>query len=183
MKVDIQANRASRKYSPRELCKRALWELAWPMFRLSPRPLHPWRRLLLRAFGARVGARAHVSNTAKIAMPWNLDLGPYCSVGEGATIYNLGPVTVGAGATISQGAHLCAGTHDHRRRDFPLLKLPIRVGDHAWVCADAFIGPDVVVGEGAVVGARAVVTRAVEPWAVVAGNPARVVGRREVSDA
>jgi putative colanic acid biosynthesis acetyltransferase WcaF len=61
----------------------------------------------------------------------------------------------------------------------PLLKLPIEIGADAWVCADAFIGPDVVIGERVIVGARAVVMKDVAADLVVAGNPARKIGKRE----
>jgi putative colanic acid biosynthesis acetyltransferase WcaF len=111
-------------------------------------------------------------------MPWELTIGDWSSIGEDALIYNLGHVTVGQAVTISQRAHLCAGTHDYTREDMPLLKLPIAVEDRAWICADAFVGPAVTVGEGAVLGARAVATKDVAPWAVVAGNPARRIGSR-----
>jgi putative colanic acid biosynthesis acetyltransferase WcaF len=60
----------------------------------------------------------------------------------------------------------------------PLQKPPISVGDQAWICADAFVGPGVTVEEGAVVGARAVAVSDVEPWTVVAGNPASHVRDR-----
>jgi len=54
------------------------------------------------------------------------------------------------------------------------------IADNVWICADSFIGPDVTVGEGAVVGARAVVMKDVEPWVVVAGNPARAIKKRNI---
>ena len=60
-----------------------------------------------------------------------------------------------------------------------LLKPPIRVGDGAWICADAFVGPGVSVGEGAVLGARSVVMRDVERNSIMAGNPARRVAERK----
>ncbi len=60
----------------------------------------------------------------------------------------------------------------------PLLKPPIIIGDQAWICTDAYVGPGVTVGEGAVVGARAVVVKDVEPWAIVAGNPAGFLRKR-----
>ena len=101
------------------------------------------------------------------------------AIGDWVQIYNLGQVSIGAQATISQGAHLCAGTHDHRRPDLPLVKCTIKIGRGAWVCADAFVGPNVNVGDFAILGARAVVVRDVAPGVVVAGNPARIVGRRE----
>jgi putative colanic acid biosynthesis acetyltransferase WcaF len=64
----------------------------------------------------------------------------------------------------------------------PLMKAAITIGNHVWICAGAFIGPGVVIGEGAVVGARAVVTKDIEPWTVVVGNPAKVIKRRELKE-
>jgi len=112
-------------------------------------------------------------------VPWNLDIADEASVGDSAILYNLGLVTIGSRATISQHAHICAGTHDHRRVDMPLLKRPVTIGRGAWICADAYVGPAVTVGEMAVVGARAVIVRDVPPGAIVVGNPARAVGQRE----
>lgn len=54
---------------------------------------------------------------------------------------------------------------------------PIRIDDHVWIGQDAVILKGVTIGKGAIVGAFSVVTRDVEPWTVVAGNPARVVRR------
>ena len=177
-KLDIQANRAARKYSRGEMLRRVAWMIGQPLFRFSPRTLFAWRRWLLRLFGARIGEHVNVYSTATIYMPWNLTVKDWSAIGEHAYIYNLGPITIGKHVTISQRAHLCAGTHDYTRADLPLVKPPIRVDDFVWICADAFVGPGVTVGEGAVIGARAVITRDVEPWAVMAGNPARFIKRR-----
>jgi len=111
-------------------------------------------------------------------MPWNVEIGDWTAIGEEAILYSLGRITIGARVTVSQRAHLCAGTHDYRKREMPLLRPPIRVEDEAWICAEAFVGPGVLIGQGAVVGARAVVVRSVAPWTVVAGNPARPIGDR-----
>jgi putative colanic acid biosynthesis acetyltransferase WcaF len=178
--LDIAANRRARKYSRGELVRRVAWAAVWPLFRFSPRPAFAWRRMLLRLMGARVGARVHIYASATITYPWMLEIGDESAIGERALVYNLGRVTIGRRATISHQAHLCAGTHDYTDPALPLVKPPIVVGDEAWVCADAFVGPGVTVGAGAVVGARAVVLRDVEPWMVVVGNPARAVKRREI---
>jgi putative colanic acid biosynthesis acetyltransferase WcaF len=177
--LDIAANRAAQKWTPRELMGRALWELLrGPLFAWTPRPLWGWRRGVLRLFGAKIGRNAHVHPSARIVIPWNLELGEFAAVGDRAIVYNLGPVSIGSGTTISQNAHLCAGTHDYRRSDMPLVKATIRIEEGVWICADAFIGPNVTVGRLAIIGARAVAMRDIEERAIVVGNPARVIGQR-----
>lgn len=153
-----------------------MWAIARPLFALSPRPLWCWRRVLLRAFGAKVGAGVHIYPTVRIAMPWNLDIGNEAAVGDRAILYALGCIRIGSRTTVSQGAHLCAGTHDVRDPKRPLLKPPITLGEDVWICADAFIGPGVCVGDGAVVGARGVAMKNVPPMTIFAGNPAREIG-------
>lgn len=176
--TDVKLNRRSQKWSRTEQLGRILWTIAWPLFVLSPRPLWFWRRWLLRLFGAKVGQDARVFPTVRITIPWHLTLGAECAVGDRATLYCLGPVTVGARTTISQGAHVCAGTHDWRRRDMPLLKLPVVIGVDVWVAADAFVGPGVTIGDRAIVGARAVAMRSLAEDTIAIGNPACVVSRR-----
>ena len=178
--LDIENNRRATKYTWREQLLRVAWVLGKWLFRLAPRPLHGLRAGILRVFGARVGRQVHVYPSAEIYFPWNFEIGDWSAIGEHALIYNLGQVSIGARTTISQRAHVCAGTHDYTDRSLPLLRPPIRIGDDAWIAADAFVGPGVVVGDGAVVGARAVVVRDVPPWTVVAGNPARAVRVREL---
>ena len=172
MSLDIRSARAARPYSRKEYLGRILWMLAWPLF--------GWRRFLLRCFGARVGERVHIYPSARIEIPWNLEIGDEASIGEDVLVYSLGPVRIGPRTTVSHRAHLCAGSHDYRDPGLPLLRLPVSIGADAWICAQAFVGPGVVVGDGAVVGAAAVVTRPVEAWTVVAGNPARFLQRREL---
>lgn len=176
--LDVGMNRSARKYTRAEQLRRVLWWVCAPLFRFSPRPFFGWRRLLLRLFGAHVGRQVNIYSSAVIYMPWNLSINDWSAIGEDAFIYNLGHVRIGQSVTISQRAHLCAGTHDYTDASMPLLKPPITVGDHAWICADAFVGPRVVVGEGAVVGARAVVMKDVPAWTVVAGNPAVALKKR-----
>lgn len=178
--MDIAANRAARKWSGGELAGRALWEaVGQPLFRFSPRQLWGWRRALLKLFGARIAGGVHLHPSVRITVPWNLEIGEYAAVGDDVRLYNLGLIRIGRSATVSQGAHLCAGTHDYRKADMPLIKATITVGEAAWICADAFVGPDVAVGDFAIAGARAVVIRDVAAFAIVAGNPARPVGVRK----
>ena len=176
--INTDLNRKHQKYSKVELLKRLLWAIVKPFFRFSPRIFFGWRRFLLRMFGARLGRHVNIYNSARIYFPWNLEVGDWSAIGEHAFIYNLGSVRIGSQVTISQRAHLCAGTHDYTDPTLPLLKPTIVIGDQAWICADAFVGPGVTVGEGALVGARAVAVKDVDPWQIVAGNPARPIKKR-----
>lgn len=176
--LDIAGNRRARKWSGRDLIGRGLWESLSFVFAWSPRQFWGWRNAWLRLFGARIGRAVHIHPSVRIAVPWNLDIGDNTAVGDGAILYSLGRITIGGNVTISQYAHLCAGTHDHLKLDLPLLKPPITIAEGAWVCADAFVGPDVRIGAAAIVAARAVVTRDVAPWKIVAGNPAREIADR-----
>lgn len=176
--LDIASNRASRKWSCKELIGRALWDVAHPLFAWSPRQLWSWRRALLRLFGAKIGSDVHIYSSVRITIPWNITIGAQAAVGERVLLYALGPISIGERATISQGAHLCAGTHNYKVPTMPLLKPPITVGSDAWICADAFVGPAVKIGDRAIVGARAVVVKDVANDAIVVGNPAREVKRR-----
>lgn len=106
----------------------------------------------------------------------------YSCLGRDVTCYCMDRIELGIHATVSQGAHLCTGTHDVDHADFQLVTMPIVVGANAWIAAEAFVGPGVTVGEGAVLGARAVTFRNLEPWTIYAGNPARKLRRRFEQD-
>jgi putative colanic acid biosynthesis acetyltransferase WcaF len=174
----IAENRRGRKWSRRVNLARVLWAVAHPLFAFSPRIFWAWRRGLLRLFGARIGRATHVYPTVRITMPWNLEIGDESGVGDRVIIYALGQVRIGNQTTISQGAHLCAGTHDYRRPDLPLVKLPITIGNGCWICADAFIGPNVTIADFAIVGARGVVVSDIPGRTIVGGNPARLLRHR-----
>ncbi len=137
-----------------------------------------WRRVTLRLFGAEIGRGAHIHSSVKIAVPWNLKIGKNTAIGDGVILYSLGVINIGDNTTISQFAHLCAGSHDHNVESMPLLKQPIDIGSGCWICAEAFVGPGVKIAEQTIVGARAVVMKDVGAQLVVAGNPAKIVNKR-----
>ena len=182
--TDVAANRRARKWSRKELLGRALWSLAQPLFALCPRPFWGARRGLLRLFGARIGRNVHIYPSVRVSIPWNLNIEAEAAVGDRAILYALGPITIGRRATISQGAHLCAGSHDYRDPTMPLMKSHITIGAGAWICAEAFVGPGVMVGERAILGARAVAVRDVPAVTIAVGNPAQNIKTRDrtVSD-
>jgi putative colanic acid biosynthesis acetyltransferase WcaF len=159
-------------FSARNRAARLLWNIVFSLlFRFSPRPFHSWRALLLKIFGAKLGRGVHVYPNVKIWAPWNLELGDESGIANGAIIYSQGKITIGKRCVISQGAHLVSGTHDYNQTGFPLITIPIRIGDYAWIAAEAFIHPGITIGNGCVIGARSVVTKDMPEWTVCTGHP------------
>ena len=148
------------------------------LFRPSPRVLHRWRVWLLNRFGARVDGTAKVYPSARIWAPWHMEMGAGAILGDRVNCYSVAPITIGAGAVVSQDACLCAATHDCDHAAFELIPKPIVIGPKAWVCARAFIAPGVRLDEGAVAGAAAMVCKNVPEWQIVGGNPARMIRER-----
>ncbi len=158
---------------------RASWNLVYILlFRPSPRPLHRWRIRLLRFFGARIGKNCRVYPKTRVWAPWNLIMRNQASMADDVNCYSMATVELGEKCVISQGTHLCTGTHDYEDPNFQLYAKGIKIGGDAWVCAESFIGPGVQVGAGAVIGARSVVTRNMPEWMVCAGNPCRPLKER-----
>lgn len=158
---------------------RVVWQLAYlTLFRFSPRPCHGWRRAILRLFGATVESGAHIYPGVKIWAPWNLKLSEECGVADGVRLYSQALISVGIRAVVSQGAHICTGTHDYQKPGFPLISKAIIIGDYAWVAAEAFVHPGVTIGEGAVIGARSVVINDMPSWMVCSGFPCTPIKER-----
>ena len=162
--------------------RRLLWAVVWLLFcRFSPVPFHGWRCFILRLFGAKVGRKTRVYPAAVIWAPWNITLGEHVTIGGGARLYSVDKIQLGDHVIISQRAYICTATHDYNQAGFDLSTAPIEMQAHAWVSAEAFVGPGVIIGQGGVALARAVVVKSVEAYKVVGGNPAKVIAERNLS--
>lgn len=158
---------------------RVFWMIAWLVLcRFTPPPLHGWRRLVLRLFGASVAEGARVHASVRIWHPANLSLGAHALVGPGAILYNQGHIRIGARSVVSQRAHVCASSHDIRSGNFQLVLRPIVIGNECWVAAEAFVGPGVTMGDRSVLAARGVLFTDADPNAIYRGNPATAAGVR-----
>ena len=179
MSIDI-----SRKPSPYSVWNRAgrlLWGGVYLfLFRPSPRPFHAWRRMLLRAFGAKLGKGAKVFSSAKIFAPWNLIMGDYSTIAPDVDCYCAGVIRIGSHSTVSQYSYLCSASHDFEQPTMPLQVGTIVVGSQVWIAADVFVGPNVEIGDGAVVGARSSVFTNLPSWMLCVGNPAKPKRERKV---
>jgi putative colanic acid biosynthesis acetyltransferase WcaF len=182
--VDYSEIKYENDISGKTQLSRLLWALAWILFfRPTPRwCFHGWRRGLLRIFGAKVGEGSKIDPTCRIWAPWNLNIGSFTALGEGVDCYCVARIEIGSKVAVSQRTFLCSASHDISSLQRPLIRSSIKIEDHAWICAQAFIGPGICLGEGSVVAACAVVTKDVSAWEVVGGNPAKKIKIRNISD-
>lgn len=134
--------------------------------------------MILRLFGATIDRGAYPYPSARVWAPWNLTMRKGSCIAGEVDCYNVAPVVIGEGATVSQKTYLCTASHDFDSPAFPLTGGAILVGRGAWIAADAFIGPGLSIGPRAVVLARSVIVRDVEAGTIVGGNPGRVVRQR-----
>jgi acetyltransferase-like isoleucine patch superfamily enzyme/glycosyltransferase involved in cell wall biosynthesis len=172
--------RQASQWTLQQKAARLIWGgVQGSIFRFSPHHAYGWRAFLLKLFGAKLGQNVRVRRTVQVEIPWNLAIGDHTAVGDWAILYCLGPVMIGRHVTISQYAHLCAGTHETRTRRMELLRPPIVIGDDVWVAADAFVGPGVVIGDRTILGARASAFSDLPSDVVAVGNPAKEIKKRE----
>lgn len=166
-------------FSLRNRLERAAFGVVWLLLaRWTPPQMSIWRNLILRMCGAKLHSSAKIYASVRIWHPRNLTVGAQSIIGPRAIVYDMAAITIGDRVVVSQGAHLCAGTHSFRDPSFQLQAFPITLEDGVWIATEAFVGPGVTVGMDAVLGARAVTTRDLAPNSVNVGNPARVVGLR-----
>lgn len=171
----------SSPWSFREKLMRAVWMIMGkPVFRMSFHNWYGFRVRLLRLFGARIGSDVRIRPSVNVEIPWNIDIRDGATIGDNAILYSLGQITIGERTIVSQYAHLCAGTHDHTDRRFPLIRDPIMIGSDAWIGADAYVGPNVSIGNLSVLGARSSAYKNLDPGVVYVGNPAKALKQREL---
>lgn len=169
----------------RDKIKRAVWQAVRLLFFATlPGPLFKhWRIFVLRCFGAKIGRGCRVDSSCTVWWPGNLVMGNFSCLASGVDCYNVGVVTIGDYATVSQRAFLCSASHATDTLARPLVVSPITIERHAWVCAEAFVGPGVTISEGSVLGARSVATKDVAAWTIRAGNPSRYIRLRHIKEA
>jgi acetyltransferase-like isoleucine patch superfamily enzyme len=124
-----------------------------------------------------VGPHTYGNPIFKLWMPSErIEIGAFCSIAEDVTIFGGGEHNPDWVTTFP--LRIAFGDPLAERDGHPRSKGPTRIGNDVWIGFGATILSGVIVGDGAIIGARAVVTADVSPYAVVAGNPARVIRHR-----
>jgi acetyltransferase-like isoleucine patch superfamily enzyme len=88
------------------------------------------------------------------------------------------PIRTGSDVSIGPEAAILTLGHDPQSPDFADRGGDVTIGNRVWIGFRAIVLPGVSIGEGAIVGAGSIVTKDIDPFTIVAGNPATPIGRR-----
>jgi acetyltransferase-like isoleucine patch superfamily enzyme len=141
-------------------------------------PVYSIRRAYLSAvLNIRIGKRVAI-HMGCFVTGRNISIGDHTVINRRCHLDGRAGLAIGSNVSVSPECYLVSLGHDPHSPGFAAKAGPVSIGDRAWLGARAMILPGVSLGEGCVVGAGSVVTKPAEPFAIVAGNPARKIGER-----
>jgi len=138
------------------------------------------RALCGRMLLDKCGRHVNIEKGAEFA--YAVELGDDSGLGINCRIS--GKTIIGKNVMMGPNVSIFTKNHAFERTDIPMnqqgisKERPVVIGDDVWIGANVIILPGVVVGKGAVIGAGSIVTKNVPEYAVVGGNPAKVLKDR-----
>jgi len=142
-------------------------------------PSHRVRQAFLRFFGATIGRDSAIMMGTTIFGLNRLVIGDCCSIGFNVLLDARGGLTLDDAVVLASDVHIITGKHVIDSDDFGIELRPVHIKHHAWVASRATVLQNLTIGVGAVVGACSMVKDDVDDMAIVAGTPAKVVGKRQ----
>jgi acetyltransferase-like isoleucine patch superfamily enzyme len=143
----------------------------------------------------KVGANTHIRGHLQIfGQGGAIVIGDDCYVGEDSKIWSADKIEIGNRVLIAHNVNVhdnishpldasmrnkdylrIIGKNASSVYDFDLRASPIKIGNDVWVGFNSTILKGVTIGDGAIIGACSLITKDVDAWTVVAGNPAKVI--------
>ena len=150
------------------------------LFKVSVVPSMHFRKLIYKLLGAKVAHDVVFHFKTELRAPELLVIGGGTIIGDNAILDARGGLEMGKNVNLSSNVSIYTLQHDHRDPDFNCTNLhaKVKIDDRVWLGSNVIVLPGVHIGEGAVCCAGCVVTKDVEPYAVVAGIPAKKVNER-----
>ena len=140
--------------------------------------------IILRIKGRYIfGRKIRVYGNFTVVNPSNVTVGNNCAINHDVFILGANRIEIGSNVVLSSRCMLIDSGLDLFNFSSEVnpshISSFIRIEDGVWICAGSIILPGVTLGKKCVVGAGSVVVHDVPAFTIVAGNPARVIGRTD----
>ena len=139
-----------------------------------------FRNLGMRMLGVKMSKNVKFYSGFSVRSPQNLVIEDGVNIGPKVLLDARQGLTIRQNAVIAYDAIIWTLNHDYNDENFCGKGAPVEIGKYAWVWSRSIILPGVNVGEGAIVASGAIVTKDVAPYTILAGIPAKVIGKREI---
>lgn len=147
---------------------------------ISRLPLHSLRLWFYRSIAKfEIGRNSYIFMDAWFDCKGGFRMGEHSVINQKCRLDSRGGIVIGNNVAISAEVCILTADHDPGAGDFSDRHSPVAIHDYAFIGTRAMILRGVTIGRGAVVGAGSIVTKDVAPYTVVAGCPAREIGKRE----
>jgi maltose O-acetyltransferase len=148
--------------------------------------IRPIRGMVCTKIFKSAGININIEKGAYFGFGSEIEIGDYSGIGVNCHVY--GPVKIGRDVMMGPDVIILTSSHYFDRLDIPMCKQghppskPVKINDDVWIGTRVIILPGVSVGKGAIIGAGAIVTKDVPDYAIVAGNPAKIIRFRNKRD-
>lgn len=134
-----------------------------------------WCRIILK----KIGKKTFLSRNIDIRSPRKIFIGNHCVINKHCILDGRGAsLIIHDNVDIAQDVQIWTQEHDINSSNHSLKSLPVEIEENVWIASRATILPGVKIGKGAVIACGAVVTKNVSPYTIVAGIPAKEIGKR-----
>lgn len=165
--------------SPLRTLKHGLVALANCLAQLLP--FYWMRRAYFRIMGFKLERGASIAMGFGFYRSGQIHIGENSVVNRNCLFDNRDRIIIGKNVSIARDVKIFTAGHDPASPFFEMTAAPVVIGDHVVIFSGATLMPGVRIGEGAVIYGGAVVTKNVQPLAMVGGVPARTIGMRPIS--
>lgn len=139
---------------------------------------YPIRKYYLRLFSIRIGKSSTIHRACRFFHIGKITIGNNCTINFGCYLDNRRGIIIGNNVGIAHNTKIYTLGHDIDDPEFKTKGAQVRIEDNVFVFSNSLIMPGVTLGEGAIVLAGSVVTKNVDAWTIVGGNPARTIKQR-----
>ena len=176
--------RLFNRYGIGKICFYIVYFTFYGVVKYIPPPIGDFLRFVaLKLFFKKLNFWVWIKDSVTIYFPENIEIDKNSSLNEYVFINGYGGVKIGKCVRIGHRTSIISEDHGYQNRDIPIycqekIGRGVIIEDDVWIGSNVTILKGVTIGKGAVIGAGAVVTKDIPPYAIVVGNPAKIIKRR-----